>query len=87
MREKIELKFPITSLQNRFLKLGDEVFIQLNQPTWVTNRILSQNRASIGIEFPISKTTSYEIGYLNQFQFQSQNQMSNVLYFIVKVSA
>jgi hypothetical protein len=79
-REKIILKFPVTTLTEYYLVLAEEIFFQLNQPTWVVNRIFSQNRASIGLQIPINKSMSYEAGYLNQYQYGNPNQMSNVLY-------
>lgn len=85
LREKITLTLPMRLLTNYFLVLADEVFLQLNQPAWVTNRFFSQNRASIGIKIPVNKDTAYEVGYLNQFQYGNPNQMSHVLYLTVSL--
>lgn len=80
IREKISIVLPIKNHEPFFLVFADEIFIQLNQPSWVVDRTFSQNQASIGIRIPINKQSFYEIGYLNQFQYGSPNQLSNVLY-------
>lgn len=85
-REKLTAKYPFND-KHRFLVLSDEIFVQLNKPEWVTNRTISENRASIGIRIPIKQFTAYEIGYLIQTQYGKVNQLSNVLYFTLYVDA
>lgn len=80
LREKIKLELPIGQVAKYSVVLADEVFLQLNQPSWVVNRVFSQNRASIGIGVMINNATSCEVGYLNEFQYGAPNTMSNVLY-------
>lgn len=80
-REKITMQFPIAGDSGYLIELADEVFVQLNQPDWVTQRVLSENRASIGLEIPINKITRYEVGYLNQYQFTNPRQLGNVVFF------
>jgi hypothetical protein len=86
IREKITLKFPLFLGKNYFLVIGEEVFLQLTRPEWAANQILSQNRASIGIEIPVSLHHSLEIGYLNQFQNKQPIQISHVLNFQYNIS-
>jgi hypothetical protein len=85
-RQQVALNLPVPTLKNYYLVLADELFFQLNQPTWVTHRVFSQNRATIGIQIPISKQVSYQIGYLNQYQYGNPNQMSNILYFTLSLT-
>lgn len=79
-REKITLRIPFTCLKDYYFVVADEIFLQLNQPNWVPQRVFSQNRASLGVQIPINKQAKYEVGYLNQYQYTQPNQMSNVLY-------
>lgn len=80
LRERIAINIPIDMSAYNQLVIADEIFLQLNEPSWVSQRCLAQNRASIGVLMALSPTSSFEIGYLNQYQFQNPNIMSNVLY-------
>lgn len=79
-REKFTLQLPIPNRSGYFIELADEVFLQLNQPEWVTQRVFSENRASIGLEVPINKIARYEVGYLNQYQYSKPRQACNVVF-------
>ena len=58
----------------------DELFINLNRPSWVTTEVVDQNRFFLGIKIPIGKKSSLQIGYINQVQFKdSENQMNHIL--------
>lgn len=72
-RERLSFKFGN-------LILADEVFLQLNQPSWVSDQVFSENRASIGIEKPINRCTAYQFGYLNQYRFNQPDKMTNVIF-------
>lgn len=80
------MKFPVNKDRKYFIVLADEIFLQLNQPDWVPDRVFSQNRAAIGVEIPVNQSVSYEMGYLNQFNVGSPDQMSHVVYFTVNVN-
>lgn len=84
LRERLSMKFPL-KYQGYFLVLTDEAFIQLNRPHWVTDRVFSQNRASIGLQVPVNQCVNYEVGYLNQLQYNTPRQMSSVVYVNVAV--
>lgn len=57
----------------------DEIFLNLNHPTWVNSSTINQNRYFIGIEIPHNHHT-LEIGYLNQYSLGNiQNTMSHIL--------
>jgi hypothetical protein len=79
-REKLTLQIPIAGESGYFIELADEVFFQLNQPEWVTQRVFSENRATIGLEIPINKIARYEVGYLNQYQYSNPRQVGNVVF-------
>lgn len=79
-RGRIRFVIPLDMTNAYSMTLADEIFLNLNHPEWVSRKWFSQNRASIGLLSSINHYTSYEIGYLNQFQFNQRNQMSNVVY-------
>jgi hypothetical protein len=58
----------------------DEIFLNLNQPDWITNKLVDQNRLFLGVKIPIGKNKSLQVGYLNQFKFRdSQDYMNHIL--------
>lgn len=79
IRQTFQLEIKLDT-HDLFLVLADEMFLQLNHPRWVVDRVFSENRASVGVRIPINKCTSYEVGYLNQFQYEKNNNMSNILF-------
>ena len=59
----------------------DELFLNINHPSWVGPNTLNQNRFFIGIQFKIHHKVNCLIGYLNQFQWRNpRNSMTHVLY-------
>lgn len=82
LREKLSLKIPIYYSQLSLI-LSDELFFNLNHPNWVSDFTLSQNRFFTGLDAKLSNKSSFEFGYLNQYQFNNIDQMSNVIVFEV----
>lgn len=80
LRQRILLRLPFTNWINHSLVFFDEVFFNLNRPQWITQKFFDQNRAFIGIGTQLSETAELDIGYINQYQFTTPRQMSNVLY-------
>lgn len=78
LREKLSLKIPLYYSQLSLI-LSDELFFNLNHPNWVSDLTLSQNRFFTGFDVKLSNKSSFEFGYLNQFQFNTIDQMSNVI--------
>jgi hypothetical protein len=62
--------------------LWDEVFVNCNKPPWVHTNTLEQNRLFVGFGIPTSKSTSVQIGYLNQYIFSSRvgDVMNHILF-------
>lgn len=85
-REQFTLKIPFRNTKYSFITF-DELFFNLNHPSWVSNKLFSQNRYFIGIEKSISKTASLDVGYVNQVKFQRQNLnlITNGLYLRINV--
>ncbi|KTD11687.1 hypothetical protein Lgra_1145 [Legionella gratiana] len=71
-REQFTLKIPFQNTKYSFITF-DELFFNVNYPSWVSDKFFSQNRYFIGIEKSISKSASFDVGYINQARFQRQN--------------
>ena len=86
LREQFTLKIPFQNTKYSFITF-DELFFNLNAPSWVSNRFFSQNRYFIGIEKSISKSASFDVGYINQARFQRKNinLITNGLYLRINV--
>lgn len=88
LRQRLMLRIPLKNWENHSLVLSDEVFFDLNHPKWIgNNRFFAENRGFIGIGTKISKQMSFDIGYLNQYQFTNPNQMSHVLFSSLNITA
>lgn len=80
LRQQVMLRLPLASWPNHAFVTYDEVFINLNHPSWVnSNTLVEQNRLFIGIGTTFSPEVELDVGYLNQYQFKNQDEMSNVL--------
>lgn len=79
LREKLTWNYK-TKCMKYSLIVSDELFFNLNHPDWVSQNRLSQNRAFFGIGKDIDKKSSFEIGYMNQYQFSGTNQNNHILY-------
>lgn len=79
-RERLMLRMPFKNLEKHSLVLFDEFFFNLNHPEWIGNmHSFAQNRIFIGIGNKVSKQTSFDMGYLNQYHFTIPNQMGHVI--------
>ncbi len=88
LRQRFMLRIPLTNWENHSLVLSDEVFFYFNHPKWIgNNRFFAQNRGFLGIGTKLSKQMSFDIGYLNQYQFTNPNQMSHVLFSSLNITA
>jgi len=78
-RQRLMFRIPFGTESRYSLVLFDEMFFNLNHPSWVSNRVLEQNRAFIGIGTRISKYSNLDVGYLNQTRFAATGQINHVL--------
>jgi len=61
--------------------VSDEVFFNLNKPSWITSSTFDQNRFFIGVGTEINPYTNVLIGYLNQLQSSApKDNLNHVLY-------
>lgn len=82
-RQLISLELPF--VKETQLIIGNEFFLQLNEPDWVSQRTYAQNRFNVGVRNKIGEM-AFEMGYLNQYNFNNTNEMTNVLYFNIGYS-
>lgn len=87
LREQFTLKIPFKRWKKYSFLTFDEVFLNLNYPQWVDHRFFAENRAFVGIERTISKAWSFDVGYINQYQFSTPNKMSNGIYLAINMNA
>lgn len=79
LRERLWLRIPFTHWETHSFSCYDEVFININHPSWVSPYWFAQNRAFIGIGTQLSKHALLDIGYLNQYSHSHLNQLNHVL--------
>jgi hypothetical protein len=83
-RERIAFEWWHLSFFNKISPfVYDEVFFQLTKTDYTTHDFFSENRIFIGFNFLISKSSWWEVGYINQFNVptpsNNQDQMSHIL--------
>ncbi len=80
VRERWRIAFPEKLPHKLTPVIYDEVFFNINQPSWVSTKIIDQNRFFVGIDTPPLKKTFIEIGYINQYIFTVPiNHMAHIL--------
>ena len=79
LRQRLWMRIPIPHFKKYYYSTFDEIFFNINNPSWVSPKIFEQNRAFIGIAKQLTKNTIVDFGYLNQLQFGPPRQMSNVI--------
>lgn len=59
--------------------LYDEVFFNINQPSWISTRTIDQNRVFVGVDTKPWKNSFIEFGYLNQYIFsEPTNRVAHI---------
>lgn len=82
-RQLFSLEIPF--VKSSQLIIGNESFLQLNKPDWVSQRTYAQNRFNVGVRGKLGEMV-FEMGYLNQYIFNNINQMANILYVSIAYS-
>lgn len=84
IRQRLKVALPILANQHIVPAIWDEVFFNLNNTPYATHDFVSQNRLFLGFDFIVAKNQILEIGYVNQYIFNSAanlaNQMNHVLF-------
>lgn len=83
LRQRLALEIDKDLYLKTFPFIYDEVFIPFNQTDYSSNRFISENRLFLGVNQYRSKTSWWELGYINQYQMPTplspQYDMSHVL--------
>lgn len=79
LRQRLWARIPIKNTNQYYYSIFDEVFFNLNHPTWVSPYFFDQNRAFVGIGKQLTKNTMIDFGYLNQLQLGPPRQISHVM--------
>lgn len=85
-RQRLMLRKNIPNSSKYKFVVFDEIFLNVNRPNWVAQNLLSQNRAFIGVGITLSKYSSVDIGYMNQYLNGQPKQMSNILYISASIN-
>lgn len=80
LRQRLWARIPIKNTNQYYYSLFDEVFFNLNHPSWTSPHFFEQNRAFLGIGKQITKETMMDVGYLNQQQFGPPHIISHVIF-------
>lgn len=82
LRQLLEVDLNELMLAQRYRPfISDEIFVNLNQPTWVNQNIMHQNRAMVGVDFTCFGQHLCRIAYLNQYSInQPDNAMNHIVY-------
>lgn len=82
------LRERITATKNLTKSLAlvgyDEVFINLNQPDWVEQTVIHQNRLSLGLSQQASSAVTLGAGYLAQIFFTGTSRLDHVFTFNIQ---
>lgn len=83
LRERVYISLKNLFQTKRFYPVFyDEMFFNLNHPTWVSAEIFSQNRAFLGIAIPCNKTVTILVGYMNRVLiFPRVTEMEHIVHF------
>lgn len=65
--------------------LSDEVFFNLNHPSWSGSYTFNQNRIFAGVLFPVTRHVMMLVGYMNMLMNSSRATMSHVLYWQMSI--
>lgn len=85
-RQKITISFPKLVFSSITPIISDELFFNINKPAWIPPETFEQNRFYAGFLIPFNSKFSVEIGYLNQYQFRTpQDLMNHILYAQVNI--
>ncbi|CEG56113.1 DUF2490 domain-containing protein [Legionella fallonii] len=79
LRQRLWFRVPLQQWSGYSFSFFDEIFFNLNHPSWTSPYLLEQNRAFIGMAKQLSKSAILDVGYLHQYLHSFTNQSDNVL--------
>ena len=81
LRQRLQLSFPNKILDKFTPIIYDELFVNMNNPPWVNNQLINQNRIFLGIGITLWKKIELQVGYLNQSEpREPENRMNHIIY-------
>lgn len=81
LRQRLQLSFPKLLFHTLTPIIYNELFVNINNPPWVNNQLINQNRVFVGIDIPIWKKVDVQVGYLNQYQIREpENRDNHIIY-------
>ena len=63
----------------------NEAFFPLNKPNYVSHNFINENRLFIGFRYYTTPHTNWEIGYINQTQFETRKNIQDKMYHILTI--
>ncbi len=78
-QQRFTFEIPIDSAAKYSFVAYENIYFQVNHPDWVTNKLLNQNRLFLGFKYSIDSVHSIYFGYINQYQFNEPDVMSNII--------
>jgi hypothetical protein len=83
LRERFFVEFPVSWIGRIHPVVYDEIFFQLNNTTYTSHSLFSQNRLFLGFNYVVTHNTFWEIGYMNQYVMNTpvnpENELSHVI--------
>ena len=86
LRERIAVEIMHGYFWKMFPFLYDEVFFQLKNTDYTSNKFINQNRLFIGFNLYTGRKSWWEIGYINQFQMRTPQNVQNTMSHIFSVT-
>lgn len=86
-RQRFEVAYVNFNKYHIDIDVFDEMFFILDHPNWAPRGVIDQNRAYIGLVFPLSQIVAFNLGYLNLYRPHSMPvQMDHVLFAAVEIN-
>lgn len=86
LRQRFELTILNVAQNGLDLDLFDEIYFNLNHPSWVNSGAVNENWAFIGLIIPVKKWLAIDTGYLNVYKLRTtENQMDHVFLFMLSM--
>lgn len=87
LRQRVSLSIKNYELfSHAYPFLYEEVFCELKHTNFLPHTFLGENRIYLGFDWYCSKTTWWDIGYLNQYIIHSPNQSQNRMNHVISMT-
>jgi len=87
-RQKLQVLFPNPFNRAITPLIFDEIFFNFNNPAWINQQFLNQNRVFVGVQMPVSDYATLELGYLNRYELLAdKNRLSHAIRLSLLINA